>query len=127
MFPTQRPQGLPHNIPEDEVMSRPQMQRQPSPCILVAKVQGKAIVSRMLVYRLYIDQSSIALYEDAHGNLFTVPIQLYGYNPIEVTLNVYESEGGRTLEYIDDWWGNVFTRPTREQVNNLTWQGIPVF
>ena len=43
-----------------------------------------------------------------------------------MTLKVYESQGGRAFDiYIDDW-GNVFTRPTRDQVKNLTWQGIPI-
>ena len=65
------------------------------------------------------------MYEDAHGNLFSVPLQLYGYNPLEVTLNVYESQGGRALEYIDDW-GKVFLKLMREQVQSLTWRGIPI-
>ena len=82
-------------------------------------MQGKAIVSRTLVYRLYTNQSNIALYEDAHGNLFSVPLKLYEYNPLEVTLNVYESQGGRAFEYIDDW-GNVFFKLMREQVKSLT-------
>ena len=126
MFQSQRPQGLPPTPLGTEVTSKPQLQRQPNPQIPIASVQGKAIVSRTLVYRLYTDdQSNIALYEDAHGNLFSVPLQLYGYNPLEVTLNVYESQGGRAFEYIDDW-GKVFLKLMREQVQSLTWQGVPI-
>ncbi|MCO5546848.1 hypothetical protein L7F22_000285 [Adiantum nelumboides] len=125
MFQSQRQQGLPPTLPEIEVTSRSPMMRKPSPQIPIASVQGKAIVSKMFVYRLYTDQSSIALYEDAHGNLFTVPLQLYGYHPMEVTLNVYESQGGRTGEYIDNW-GNTFTMLMGEQAQSLTWQGVPI-
>ena len=125
MIPSQRTQGPLHSFPEDEVMSRPRMQGQSSSHIPIAKVEGKAIVSRILVYRLYTDSNHIALYEDSHGRLFTIPMQPNEYNPMEVTLNVYESQGGRSFEYLDDW-GKVFSRPTREQVQRLTWQGIPI-
>ena len=57
--------------------------------------------------------------------MFSVPLQLYGYHPLEVTLNVYESQGGRAFEYIDDW-GKVFIKLMREQIKSLTWQGVPI-
>ena len=42
-----------------------------------------------------------------------------------MTMNVYESQGGRIFEYIDDW-GNVYAKATSEEVKDLTWQGIPI-
>ena len=42
-----------------------------------------------------------------------------------MNLNVYESQGGRTFEYLDDW-GNIYARATREDVKNITGQGISI-
>ena len=84
-------------------MSRPHWAGQSSPQIPIANIHGKASVYKKIVYRLYIDQNQVALYEDICGNMFSTPMQPYGQNPINLALNVYESQGGRAFEYLDDW------------------------
>ena len=48
-----------------------------------------------------------------------------GYYPAKVTMNVYESQGGRLFEYVDNW-ANVYTKATRKEVRGLTCQDIPI-
>ena len=118
-------QGLPPVFPDTEAMSRPHWAGQSSPQIPIANIHGKASVYKKIVYRLYIDQNQVALYEDICGNMFSTPMQPYGQNPINLALNVYESQGGRAFEYLDDW-GKVYTSIAGEDVRNYTWQGIPI-
>ena len=40
-------------------------------------------------------------------------------------MNVYELQGSRSFEYVDDS-GNVFTKVARDKILGLTWQGIPI-
>ena len=37
-------------------------------------------------------------------------------------MNVYESQGGRSFECVDNW-ANVYTKATKKE-GGLTWQGI---
>ena len=77
-------------------------------------------MSRIPVSRVYTHQNNKILYEDMHGDLFTTPTTLpYGHYPKGMNLNVYESQGGRSFEYLDDW-GNIYARATREDVKNIT-------
>ena len=51
--------------------------------------------------------------------------QSNGYYPATAIMNVYELQGGRSFEYVDDW-GNVFTKVAKDGILGLTWQGIPI-
>ena len=96
-----------------------------SPQLRKASVQGKTILSRIPVSRVYNHQNNKILYEDMHGDLFTTSTLPYGHYPEEINLNVYESQGGRTFEYLDDW-GSIYARATREDDKNITGQGISI-
>ena len=65
----------------------------------------------------------MVLYEDAQRDLYKTVMLPNGYYPAAVTMNVYESQGGQSFEYIDDW-DNVYTKATIEEIMGQTWQGI---
>ena len=92
---------------------------------LIAKTQGKSILTKIPVTRVYNDQNMVVLYEDSQRDLYKMAMLLNGYYLAKVTMNVYESQGGRSFKYIDNW-ANVYTKATREEVMALTWQGIPI-
>ena len=125
LIPSNVQQGLPPLFPDTEVRSRAQGEGQMSPKIPIASIHGKAVVYRKIVYRLYIDQNQMALYEDDDGNLFSTPMSPYGYLPTTVALNIYESQGGRAFEYLDDR-GQTYTSVVGEDIMTFTWQGIPI-
>ena len=50
-----------------------------SPQLRKASVQGKTILSRIPVSRVYNHQNNKILYEDMHGDLFTTPTLPYGH------------------------------------------------
>ena len=52
-------------------------------------------------------------------------VQPNGYYPATGIMNVYESQGDRAFEYIDNW-GNVFAKITRDEILGVTWQGVPI-
>ncbi|MCO5546850.1 hypothetical protein L7F22_000287 [Adiantum nelumboides] len=91
----------------------------------IASTYGKAILTSLPVTRVYNDQNTSVLYENAQKDLYVMPLLPNGFYPPTVAMNVYESQGGRSFEYIDDWT-NVYTKATSDDVKYLTWHGIPI-
>ncbi|MCO5588037.1 hypothetical protein L7F22_041991 [Adiantum nelumboides] len=91
----------------------------------IAITYGKAILTSMPVTRVYNDQNFSVLYEDAQKDLYVMMLLPNGFYPPTVTMNVYESQGGRSFEYVDDW-ANVYAKATNDDVKYLTWHGIPI-
>ena len=117
--------GFSSTFPDNEVSSKSYWERQPSPHIPIANIHGKASVHRAIIYRLYIDQNELTMYEDAQGNMFSTPLLPHWHYFSTVALNIYESQGGRVFEYLDDW-GKVYTPVAIEDIRNFTWQGVPL-
>ena len=65
--------------------------------------------------RVYTDQNVGVLYVDSQQDLYKTAMLPNGYYPAAVTMNVYESHGGRSFEYVDNW-ANVYTKETIEEV-----------
>ena len=65
------------------------------------------------------------MYKDPQHELYKTVQLTSGYYPATAIMNVYESQGGRSFEYVDDW-GNVFTKVAKDEILGLTWQGIPI-
>ena len=92
---------------------------------LIADTQGKSVLTKIPVTRIYTDQVVDILYEDPQQELYKTVQLTSGYYPATAIMNVYESQGGRSFEYVDDW-GNVFTKVAKDEILGLTWQGIPI-
>ena len=58
------------------------------------------------------------------GPLQNGSVQPNGYYLATGIMNVYESQGGRKFEYVDNW-ANVYTKVMRDEILGLTWQGMP--
>ncbi|MCO5581467.1 hypothetical protein L7F22_035352 [Adiantum nelumboides] len=113
-----------NNAPAPSAATSPFLLSQISPR-LVASTYGKAILTNIPVTRVYNDQNTSVLYEDSQKDLYMTSLLPNGFYPPTVTMNVYESQGGRSFEYINDW-ANVYTKATSEDVKYLTWHGIPI-
>ena len=87
---------------------------------LIADTQGKSVLTKIPVMRVYTDQAVDILYEDPQQDLYKTVQQTNGYYPATAIMNVYESQGDRSFKYVDDW-GNVFTKVTKDKILGLTW------
>ena len=61
----------------------------------------------------------VVLYEDSQQDLYKMAMLPNGYYPVAATMNVFESQGGRSFEFVDNW-ANVCTNATIEEVMGLT-------
>ncbi|MCO5577323.1 hypothetical protein L7F22_031151 [Adiantum nelumboides] len=113
-----------NNAPAPSAATSPYLQGHLSPRP-IASAYGKAILTSIPVTRVYNDQNTSVLYEDTQKDLYITALLPNGFYPPSVTMNIYESQGGRSFEYIDDWT-NVYTKATSDDVKYLTWHGIPI-
>ena len=90
---------------------------------MIADTQGKSVLTKIPVTRVYTNQAVDILYKDPQQDLYKTVKQPNGYYPVTATMNVYELQGGRAFEYVDDW-GNFFTKVMRDKILGLTWQGV---
>ncbi|MCO5590642.1 hypothetical protein L7F22_044615 [Adiantum nelumboides] len=113
-----------NNAPTPSAATSPFLPSQLSPRP-IASTYGKAILTSIPVTRVYNDQNTSVLYEDTQKDLYMTSLLPNGFFPPTVTMNIYELQGGRSFEYIDDW-ANVYTKATSDDVKYLTWHGIPI-